>query len=601
MLLLMQQGLKQTPDLIRNGDGKLKLISRHNNYNTNLLDHFIVRDEHYNSPNFETCLNTSNNHSSSTSATTIISTPKAVNITPNIPTVINTIATASITSEDDNNESEPDYAEPMISNSPYFTTERKPPLPSSCPPGTKLEKSLAIYSLLKFIEITEDISNQGFFSFAPEMGIGVYIPPNSFNISSSYSSTLHFGFDPETKICGLSSLTPIFVFGSDKLIEFNRPVVIIIKHCLTSYKSDTLRNLSILWSEKKTDSKNSDKWIEILRYGQENLNTCLHANFDKNFLYLMSNLTGKFVLIFTKQNIKDTKDEKNFHLSNQQLSKKLNFSCSSESFSCNENLLRVYLYNDLPISKINLTNETNSNCLLTPSSLNNYFNILDNNQPLTIEIIEPNDKFIKGTQKAEISSSHIWNSGPNSIFHCSFIIFSNFKQFKNRKENKLQIKISQKNKNGDFTSNMISFTCKKNDKNVNQNVQPQILVHTYGHQAIDYRIKLSSKLNLPRSDFKDWRGLASLCELTHYLPYFASRHNPTSHLFDLWEAKIITSLILNHFSQTLKDYQYSKNEITRPFEIGKINEMIKMQLIQILYNLERNDLVLDIFQDYHHL
>ena len=592
LLMMMQQGLQQTPDLIRNNNGKLQLISRQNNANTNLIDHYIVRDKNgiYDRPSLETCLNTLNNHSLSTSATTIVSAPKVINTASSAPIKV---TPASINSENDN-ESEPDYAEPMISNVSYYTPERKPPLPSTCPPSTRFERSFTNNSLLKYIEVTKDMSNKGYFSYAPEMGISVYIPPNSLNVSSSLSSTLYYGLDNETKISGLTSLSPIFVFGSDQLIEFNRPIVIIVKHCLKFNKSGILQYLSLLWTEENVQSKSMhvNKWTKILRYGQENLNTCFYANIDENYLYLMTIVTGKFVLSLTKEDGDDS-------YLNQKFSKQLCFSCSSEPFSSTENLIRIYIYDDLLVSKINLTNETSSNSLMTASSSNTPFNLLWNNCPLSIEIIKPGEKVIKGMRKVQVPLNHLWNCGPNSILHCSFITLANAKQSFNPDWKDYQIKISQNDSDDKKLSQMITFNCKSSDQSLSQNDHPQLLVNTYGSKAIDYRLKLSSKLNLPRSDYKDWRGLASLCELTHYLPYFASRHNPTSHLLDLWEAKIINELIFSHCSQPLIEYRYLNDGFTQPFEIEKVNEVIRMKLIQILYNLERSDLVLSVFKDHH--
>ena len=71
---------------------------------------------------------------------------------------------------------------------------------------------------------------------------------------------------------------------------------------------------------------------------------------------------------------------------------------------------------------------------------------------------------------------------------------------------------------------MSTFNCKRSDRSVSQHGHPLLLVNNYDPKPIHYRSKLLSTLNVPSSDFKDWRELASLCELTYYLLSFANEH-----------------------------------------------------------------------------
>ncbi|XP_074601583.1 netrin receptor UNC5D-like isoform X1 [Brevipalpus obovatus] len=145
MLLLMQKN-QQSADIVLDGGNrapvnavntgeKMYLISRLNNYYSNVLDHVVVSNGGQLTTgmrvvNVESQLNTP----------TINSSVKPVHITAPKPVTTSsansatTNSNASATSDDDYRE--PDYAEPMVPDFPVtFTPQRRPPpLPSSCPP-----------------------------------------------------------------------------------------------------------------------------------------------------------------------------------------------------------------------------------------------------------------------------------------------------------------------------------------------------------------------------------------------------------------------------------------------------------------------------------
>lgn len=173
-LLLQQQQQQQAgmgamqPDLIRGGSGggggdKMQLISRLNNFDSNVLEHLVIRNErmqsasphHFSQQQQQqqlpynntaevkgvpasinlTCANLSssnNNHVMSGSMNSVVTTPMHRHAVVHSS---NTEASSDAASSDGDH-SEPDYAEPMITPSPAsFTPDRRPPLPRSCPPN----------------------------------------------------------------------------------------------------------------------------------------------------------------------------------------------------------------------------------------------------------------------------------------------------------------------------------------------------------------------------------------------------------------------------------------------------------------------------------
>ena len=146
MILLLQQS-QQQPDLIRNeGPEKCQLISRLNDCNTNLLDHFVVRcdplpsvphtlssansDLVSQNANQIACSQSSFNHSNHGS---MVGTPRLKPTSAVSMATITTTATIS-TSEDDNNYSEPEYAEPIMVNRSRSPSPPPPPISRSFGP-----------------------------------------------------------------------------------------------------------------------------------------------------------------------------------------------------------------------------------------------------------------------------------------------------------------------------------------------------------------------------------------------------------------------------------------------------------------------------------
>lgn len=148
-LLLQQQQQQQQqnqcnqspPDLIR-GD-KMQLISRLNNFNGNVLEHFVIRNEHlipnpspaviHSSIPVQTVNPTLNNNPVNQSSSSSPASSVALAQQRRLQRGPGSVSGAS-SAGDGEESSEPDYAEPFLTSPVTFTPEKRPPLPKSSPP-----------------------------------------------------------------------------------------------------------------------------------------------------------------------------------------------------------------------------------------------------------------------------------------------------------------------------------------------------------------------------------------------------------------------------------------------------------------------------------
>ena len=636
MLLLLQQQNQQQPDLIRNGGPeKCQLISRLNDCNTNLLDHFVVRcdplpsvphtmssansDLVSHNNNLINCSQSSFNHlNASMSGTPKLKPTSAMSMAT-------TTTTATITtSEDDNNDSEPDYAEPIILNkSPSpppisqmtVTTpqmSRISPNHPSKSASNELTQTPELRHLID-IKVREDMSTTGYFSFAPQLGVGLYIPPNAIDFCTTDvrdpQLSIHYGIDLESRCPGVSSLSPVVIIGNYGTIDLNRPLVICVEHCLSLRHGKVPKGLSILWQENINSAhiKSNQKWIEVLRYGEEDLNTSCFVEIDSMFIYLSTNLSGKYMFCVRKEtnpknkfkNCNHLRDESHIHDTNDTknrissplirelgLTKALNFALSIEQFSSTEHLLRVYIYDNISSSRLNFLNEASNNRLTKIGDQSTVLQLYSSAGPLGLELLTPFEGKVKGMKRAEVPLTHLWNCGPNSLLHCSFIIINGAVVSGNPSKLNYEIKVWQNSINGSDrcydNSILINYSHDSNEDNYNNNFDKKQVrdrvIKLYGNSDIDIRLSIAQHLDLPRSDQKDWRQLASVCGLDHYLPYFASQQSPTTNLLDLLEATVLNDL---------KDNEMNENDV----QCLEAKQSLNRRLIEILERMERQELI----------
>lgn len=151
---LLQHPNQSPPDLIR-GD-KMQLISRLNNFNGNVLEHFVIRNDHL-IPNPSPGHVMQQSHPSipvQTVNPTLNNNPHPVNShSSSSSSPVSSVALAQQRSRqpvgrgggpgsvsgassagDCDESSEPDYAEPILTSPVTFTPDKRPPLPKSSPP-----------------------------------------------------------------------------------------------------------------------------------------------------------------------------------------------------------------------------------------------------------------------------------------------------------------------------------------------------------------------------------------------------------------------------------------------------------------------------------
>lgn len=638
---------------------KFQLISRMNNSNNNLVDHFLVRDPGStqqqplpNIPSFNSLTgSTANKYEepniflngipSSTTTNNNSSHPKLLPPVPNAHSTNTSVTTATITTtsgESENNESEPDYAEPMMipdsTRPPPLPVP--PPLPDTSPKyssGSNSDGSFDINAICgkheKFLKLTDSICKFGQYSMMSNLGVGVYLTPQI--LSSSYLDTndiyFRYGIDTSVRQSGYCSLSPVVTVSMSKPVgDLNRPIVLCFRHCISfprhsgeNFDKQGL-NLVVLWQGFETKSASgSDRWIEVVRYGEENLNTPCHLQYDTHYAYLTTKFFGKYMLCL--KNAPEMKSRK----SNEDLCKMVNFSITTEQFSSTENLIKVFVYDNLPSSTLNLRNDLPSSSSMETIKLQigkwsqsstSTLRLTPRAGSLCFELQCPTDPnlCVKGTQRVEIPLSHLWNSGPNSLLHCSFIVSNCFASrvrkesspsddsddvinefdFEQTYENepplvdysKYEVKIWQKSSNEQLKRNNMVVLSNGNTrrlKNIPGNTSQYYCersVRLFEEQEIALRSDLIEQLDQPRGDLLDWREFAIVCNCYHYLPYFASQSSPTTQIMDLWEAKVFCEFLRD--SSTNGDLINSRTEL---------KEMFYSKLVHILQTAKRSDLI----------
>ena len=342
----------------------------------------------------------------------------------------------------------------------------------------------------KFIKLTRDILERGHYSIMPNLGVGIYLTPglidydhhhgtssslSSSTTSSSYSHStldlyLRYGIDTgpisnstmpnNLHYCSLSSIVTVAFSRSpgtgpppgigSKLL--NRPFVLCFKHCIAVRgnsianlaKMLSNKNLTILWQDMADPHS---QWIEVVRYGGENINTACYLEIDANNVYLITKLVGRYMLCLNMDVVPSTPFNHQSTMLANDFSKLINFSMTIEQFSNTEHLVKVYCYDDLPCSTLSLRNELSpsvgggSNSIgsvrlrVGKNTTNSALRLSARGGPICFELKPPDSSRhrIKGMRRVEIPLNHIWysingtnvSSTTNMLIHCSFVVMNN--------------------------------------------------------------------------------------------------------------------------------------------------------------------------------
>lgn len=322
------------------------------------------------------------------------------------------------TSESENsNESEPDYAEPIINYDSLGAagmTANGPRPPSVPPPLNKnanstplMQRSNLMNSSLqhspaeiafskaeKFIKLSDDIIEFGHYSMMANLGVGLYLTPGFIAPGQPETSNLYlrYGIDTAAKLPTTpllySSLSSVVTVAFSKSPNSGavpptfsgllwRPFVLAFKHCIAVRGNSVAslakvlgsKNLTVLWQDVEGSPKqgnSSASWTEVLHYGDEDLNTGCYVEFDAQYVYLVSKYVGRYVLCVKADQMSNRKTvhpesplalSLSPNLSHVDFSKLINFSLSIEQLTPNEHLVKVYAYDNLPSSTLALRND----------------------------------------------------------------------------------------------------------------------------------------------------------------------------------------------------------------------------------------------------
>lgn len=319
--------------------------------------------------------------------------------------------TATTTANEISNESEPDYAEPMISEQQTVFSSNitpAPPVPPILPPikhqignsprysSSKESSGSSLTSLEggignlcnnheKFVKINTEIVRYGHYSAMAHLGVALYLPPSFIQCSKSFNFNnasirgefyIRYGIDTRSKISGLCSLSSVITLNmssnNHQQLSLNRPVVLCFRHCLSCgavNNSQSMRNLVILWQQN--EQKKLSKWTELIRFGETKNSEC-YFHLDSSYVYLVTRLFGRFAFGIKMQKLNDNESEcdsisiVNSELATptkeeESLSKLVNFSLIIEQFSPTEHLIKCFVYDNLPGSVFIFENDQISN------------------------------------------------------------------------------------------------------------------------------------------------------------------------------------------------------------------------------------------------
>lgn len=359
--------------------------------------------------------------------------------------------TASTTANDLSIESEPDYAEPMIDENvsvakevasvPHFIPVRpiidlaSPKCPNRFSESSNPELSVFENILLKNIETMIKINAEtirfGYYSAMPNLGLGLYLPPEFVDIRSSNSRELYaqYGIDIESKLPGCCSLSPVITLNLsvDVKNQLDRFVILCFKHCLSfdhqkPLEESVAENLVVMHCEESEKSK----WNILIRFNQNTRNDCL-MKLDNQFVFLATKFGGKFMLAFLNDSDAIFSESK----IDSSISKSINFTKIIELQNENEFLAKFFIHDDLPSSLLILHKELSTrNKILklcigrTKHSLSNSYSsfklplkVNSENYQLCLRTIATTipSKSITEIDYSRISLHQLLWIGPNSI------------------------------------------------------------------------------------------------------------------------------------------------------------------------------------------
>uniref|UniRef100_A0A6P6YB21 Uncharacterized protein LOC113796407 n=1 Tax=Dermatophagoides pteronyssinus TaxID=6956 RepID=A0A6P6YB21_DERPT len=381
----------------------------------------------------------------------------------------NTALTTTANEISQNESSEPDYAEPIINefdpksitmnnnnnNNSKFqppSLTSVPPISISSPQSKNYRYSSEEYSdcsniglqygrYEKSIKINPELIHYGYYSSLPNLGVGLYLPPEFFSNNQPNRTTtttvvesnvvgdnlyIRYGIDIRARYPGICSLSSVITLNLSKhqqqqQIEFNRPAILCFRHCLSFHQQQQQqqqdqtwkRNLVIMWQEQQQNSSKTSKWIELIRLDDQQQQDC-YAYLDSNNVYLVTRLFGRFMFgykqDFSQYGSTNSKSNstlespsfgsigrsatKNPSVESSMISKMVNFSITIEQYSQTEHLIKCFVYDNLPASILMFQNDQLPSCSESSTTTNSKITKNDQNKFIQILIGRMSDPLL---------------------------------------------------------------------------------------------------------------------------------------------------------------------------------------------------------------
>jgi netrin receptor unc-5 len=395
----------------------------------------------------------------------------------------------------------------------------------------------------------------GILSMEKKYGIALLIPETVIekkkNLMLSLLKNEHFEWSGATVLSPFALINEI-----TNTMKLNRPAILRIPHCMIDIRR---WKISLYFSnDTKNNEQSITKWCKITTVNEEDINTPVFLQIEKNFVNISTDKIGKFVLVGSSSQ-PDTMPACK--------SMKLLFFASKQS---NGNFLsRVYIVNNLY--------DLIEDCMIyergNMAKFLGHKNILffDNNKDLIVQLKYGQSNYVTNT----VSFGNIWNCSTGTRqLHCDFLIDPILISMDTTCSN-MKVIAYQDQEDDDKTSiyTIIPLELRQNSLLLVENhSNPQLpsfsqLVVTHHHSAsvplinsfnkMDLmcskesfagnfnfftllltkviRKQICLKLDPPTEQGNDWRLFAKKLNVHRYLPYFASRASPTNVLLDFWE------------------------------------------------------------------
>jgi netrin receptor unc-5 len=357
---------------------------------------------------------------------------------------------------------------------------------------------------------------------------------------------------------GATIVSPFVLINEmDNTMKLNRPVILRIPHCMIDIRR---WKISLYFSKNSIDIESNGQsvtWCKITTVNEEDINTPVFLQIEKNFINISTETIGKFVLVGSS-----------IHPDTMPACKSMKLLFFSLMQSNGSFISRVYIVNNLYDSIEYCMKYEREN----RATFLGYKNILffDNKKDLIVQLKYAHSNYQTNT----VSFGNIWHCSTNTrLLHCDFTIDLNqFPMDVNCSNMKV---IAYQDHKDDKTSiysiiplkrTLNTLLLEENKSNPQLPSSSQLIV-TQHHSAsvplvnainrmdlvgsndsIAGNLKISEflltksirkqiclKLDPPTEKRNDWRLFAQKLNADRYLPYFASQASPTNVLLDFWE------------------------------------------------------------------